>query len=708
MRFVRLKYAAILLGAMTIALSGIAQTQNPAARTSQQNYKQQSKDKDKTQEPTEFFGKGSEAGAEQVPDSVKKKERVKRPLESYFFSDTVRSQRLISWNINTSTNEIRLINVDTMQTGFQLQYPYLQDQTGDAYLGNLGGASVPLSYFRRTESHRTTFTNAYDSYLKRTEDVRFFNVKKPFTQLGYIMAGQTAKLEEDFTATHAQSVTPELGFNLDYHSRGARGVYAWQTSRNKSLSMAMQYTGKRYTMHAGYVYNMLSLRENGGLIDDRDVKDSILNYDLPSTIPMKLKDARNLIKNNSYFFSQSFGIPFHRITDEDFTIGKYPAVFIGHEFEYNRWWRKYTDTYTGSYYSNYIDKTSASYYDNWFINPTATRDSTFESSIENRVYVQIQPWNRNGVIGVINAGFGADAEHFYQFGLDQYLNGNRKGVNKMSYYAYGSVDGRIKKYFDWQADLRVHPFGYRAGEASIGGSAKASVFAKGKPISLSGYFRYSHTSPGYWEQQYYSNHFIWDNNFGFEDETRFGVGLDMPIAGLSFGFDQSVITGKIYYDENCLPQQHSKAVSLSSFYLREDLALRNVHLNHRVQVQMSSDQTVVPVPLVSAYLSYFYEFNVVKGVLKLQVGIDGHYNTPYYGFGYNPGIAQFYNQRTTKVGNYVYLDAFVTAKWKRMRILLKYQHWNENLWGRREYFTVAHYPLNPGIFKVGISWTFYD
>ena len=25
-----------------------------------------------------------------------------------------------------------------------------------------------------------------------------------------------------------------------------------------------------------------------------------------------------------------------------------------------------------------------------------------------------------------------------------------------------------------------------------------------------------------------------------------------------------------------------------------------------------------------------------------------------------------------------------------------------------EYFSVAKYPLNPGMFKIGLSWAFYD
>jgi hypothetical protein len=51
---------------------------------------------------------------------------------------------------------------------------------------------------------------------------------------------------------------------------------------------------------------------------------------------------------------------------------------------------------------------------------------------------------------------------------------------------------------------------------------------------------------------------------------------------------------------------------------------------------------------------------------------------------------------------------FLTAKWTRMRIFIKYQHINCGLFGNNQYFAVAGYPLNPGMFKFGLSWAFYD
>ena len=157
-----------------------------------------------------------------------------------------------------------------------------------------------------------------------------------------------------------------------------------------------------------------------------------------------------------------------------------------------------------------------------------------------------------------------------------------------------------------------------------------------------------------------------------------------------------------------MPAQYGETVTVSGLYAQKDFRFGGLHLNHRVLYQYSSAEEVVPVPAISAYLSYYFEFNVVKNVLRLQLGLDGRYNTSYYAFGYNPATAQFYNQREKKLGNYPMIDVFAAAKWKRMRILIKMQHLNENMFGDRNYFTVLHYPQNPRMFKLGVSWSFYD
>ena len=228
-----------------------------------------------------------------------------------------------------------------------------------------------------------------------------------------------------------------------------------------------------------------------------------------------------------------------------------------------------------------------------------------------------------------------------------------------------------------------------------------------KPLE-SYFFSDSVRSPNYWQENLFSNHYIWSTPLGKEDETRFEVKFSIPDFAFEAGAWQGVVSDKIYYDAYSQITQQGGNVSLTSVYARKDFRLGGLHLDNRVLLQWSTNQEVAPVPLLSAFLSYYYEFWVVRDVLRLQIGLDGRYNTRYYAPGYNPALSAFYNQREVEVGNYPYVDAFVMGKWKRMRIFLKYQHVNKGLFGNGEYFSAANYPLNPGMFKIGISWGFYD
>jgi hypothetical protein len=654
----------------------------------------------------------SEEGA--VADTTKKKERrPKQPLESYFFPDSVRGRQNMRWTVSPYVNEIDIGSIDTLQQDFQIQFPFQKKGVGSAYLGNLGAPSYYLSYFDRQRSRDHSFANPWSVYLRTAENMPFYNVKLPFTQLNYAWAGQKSRQEEDFGVIHAQNYSPQTGFNIDYKSFGTKGIYTWQATRDKTLSMAFSHTGKRYTIHAGYIYNSIYNRENGGIISDDEILVNIKEYQVSTNIPMMMSDPKNWVKNNSYFVTQSYGIPLRRVTEEDFTIADRPAVFVGHTLQYDRWVRKYQDTYSGTLHPELGNtNNSLPYYDKWYFNPTESRDSLFEGKLSNRVFVQIQPWDRGGVIGVINGGFGVDVLRYYQFNIKDYMAGSTKAHSETAYYAYASIRGRMGKYFDYTGDFKLHPFGYQGGDLEAGGAVSARVYIKGQPLSLSGRLRFTSLEPSWWEQNFNSNHYRGSNSFIKENETRLQVTLAAPQWGFELSGFQSVLGNKIYYGEDYLPAQAADVISVTGLYLREDMRVgiksSSLNLNHRAMLQWSTNQKVIPVPMFSAYLSYFFEFNVVKNVLRLQVGVDGRFNTSYYAQGYNPGTAQFYNQREKQVGDYVWMDVFVNAKWKRMRILLKFQHLNDDLFGGRNYFSVLHYPMNQRIFKIGVSWNFYD
>ncbi len=666
-------------------------------------------------EEMQFDEEGNPIRPEQ--DSTK---RERKPLESYFFDDSTRTNVMFAWNVSMMRNEINMIDIDTAINSLQMSYPFLRNGVGDAYQGNMGGASIPLSYFDRPGHRDFAFARAFDAYTIKPETARFFNVKLPFTHFSYYSSGNTSNYEEGFYLTHAQNISPSTGFNLDYRSQGTKGFYAWSRAREKNLSIAFSHTGKKYSLHSGYIYNMTDNQENGGVVSDLVI--TVEREELPINTTFKLTDARNRLKSNTFYLVQSYGFPLSRMAEDEMTIAESSSVFVGHSMTYTRWHKVYTDSREGTIYDMPVPtvedpeamENDIPFYRNWYIDNNVTRDSIAESLFQNRAFVQFQPFDREGIVGLIDAGVGIDVHKYYALSPGDYITASRDGVGRTDIYAYGAISGKFRNYIDWGADLRFDPVGDRSGDLEIGARASMSAFIKGRPVTLSGRFRMERRSPVYWMEQMTSNHFVWSRSWNKETETRIDVRLRIPSWALEIGGSQSVVTDKVYYDADALPNQLVGAVSVTGLYAEKVFRLGGLHLENRVLLQWSTEEKVIPVPLASAYLSWYYEFVVArsrttgKEALRAQIGVDGRYNTKYYAFGYMPATAQFYNQREKELGEYPVLDFFIAAKWKRMRLLLKFEHLNENMFGSRDYFTLLHYPLKKRVFKIGFSWAFYD
>ena len=662
-------------------------------------------------------GMEGEEGMEQTDSTDTRKKRERRPLESYYFNDTTRALYNWKWNVDRYYNRVNIMPLDTTLADWRTDYVFYRKGVGDMALGGLGQSSQPVNWFDRNQDRDFTFARSYDAYTARLENVPFYNGKSALTNMTYLESGQKRYREEHFELVHSQNINPSTSANVSYKARSTMGRYDWQRTKNHALSVGVAHTGKRYSIHAAYMNNMVDTRENGGVVGEWAIADTV--FEMPSGVPMRLasSEAHNKYRNNAVFVKQAIAIPLERVTEYDFSVADLSAIYVGHQFEYNSWSKVYTDK-RGTYSNergNYNKETgewesedNLSYYDDWFISPETTRDSISERLISNKLFVQVQPWDRYGAISTIDGGVGYDIHTYSYLRLQDYVRGDMTRDKRSSWYIYGAASGMIKRYADWRADAKYHPSGYRGGDLSAGGEITLRAFIREHPLILTGRFRYELRSPGYWHENLFSNHYVWFNSFDKESETRFEVNFSVPDIALEVGAWQGVMTNMIYYGNDCRVAQNPGTVSLTSLYARKDFRFAGFHLDHRALVQISSDEHVLPVPTFSAYLSYYYEFWVVRDVLRVQVGLDGRFNTAYYAPGYNPALSAFYNQREVKIGNYPYLDAFVSAKWKRMRILLKLQHLNQNLFGNGEYFQVARYPLNPRMFKFGISWSFYD
>ena len=203
-------------------------------------------------------GDGTTGGDPNAPngqnqqDSTKKK-RIKKPLESYYFNDSIRALPNFEWNVSRDYNTVKVMPIDTTLADWRLDYPFYRKGVGDMTIGSLGQASQPTNYFERPDEFDFTFTKPYYVYNYTTENVPFYNSKKPYMNMTYRESGQKRYREEDFAITLAQNVNPSTGFNVNYKARGTKGKYDWSRTKNHNLSLAGSHTGKRYSVHAAYV-----------------------------------------------------------------------------------------------------------------------------------------------------------------------------------------------------------------------------------------------------------------------------------------------------------------------------------------------------------------------------------------------------------------------------------------------------------------------
>ncbi len=633
-----------------------------------------------------------------IKDSI----RAAKPriLESYIIPDSLKYKRIILWNYDSHFNRITgMLKQDTTFDGNFHFLPFMKKDVGATYLGVSGSAAQSLNYFLREKSDFFTAFDPYIPYSYTKETHPFYNVKTPHTELAYrgTILAERAKEESNIRFMTTQNISPELNITILYERYGGKGILNKESTDDRTFSLTSNYLGKRYVVHAGYIFQSVKREENGGVTDDTMVLDTTIN---PRAIDYNLKTAYNRLKRNSLFFTHSYAIPIRLSKKDTLNNSRGTVAYIGHSFEYATYYRKYTDAIDLS------DEVGRNYYNNrFFINSLESNDSTRLNLIENRFFIRLQPWAIDGIISKLDGGIGHQFMSYYTFRPDQYIGGVQSSIYN-NVYAYFGASGQFRKYLLWEGTGKMNLTGYNAGDFSINAKVRLSVYPVKEGIHLTGKLKIASTTPDLFNSYYYSNHFFWDNNFGKSTETRVEAFLDIPKVKLQAFFGYSLLNNYIYYNNLGDATQSGSLLNVMSASVKLDFRLWKLHFNNRVLLQLSSEQDVMPLPLLSANLRYFFQFNLVKNVMTVQLGADVIYHTKYFAPSYNPALGQFHTQNERKMGATPYIDPFVNIQWKKASIFVKYMNIAQG-WPNGDYFSANHYTMPVKAIQFGINWPFY-
>ena len=230
-----------------------------------------------------------------------------RVLETGFVPDSLYYKRILSWNTGPYINEYRHMHMDTTFNDWFTEYPFYKEDLDAVYLGTVGSAVQNVNFFRRRELDRFKAYAPYITYSHVPENMPFYNVKAPYTELAYwgtIFAFKD-KEETNVRFLHTQNITPELNLAVLYQGWKALGMLENEKTVNNSLEVSANYLGRNYIAHAGLIHHNITRQENGGIQDSYMVRDTTVDA---KTIAVNLQDAQNKLSRNTFFIDHSYNI----------------------------------------------------------------------------------------------------------------------------------------------------------------------------------------------------------------------------------------------------------------------------------------------------------------------------------------------------------------------------------------------------------------
>lgn len=679
-------------------------------------------------------------------------EATPRILETFAIPDTMLYKRIITWKEDRRFHDFKGLREQVSDTSYNrnfYDYPFMKEDINASWLGIAGSPVQFYNYFKRQEEDNAIFYAPYQTWSFSPETLPQFNTKTPYTELCYwgtLFANQD-KEESNIRVLTTQNFTPRLNMLLYYHNFKGNGMLKREDTGNRTFSAATNYLGDRYLMHAGFIYNKIERSENGGLIDPAWIRDTTVDA---REIDVYLRDASNNIRKRTVFLDQSYRIPFTFLDkevraerkaarleaarrDSIMTSGDSTAIaaylakeeaeiktadetaadtlmtdittaFIGHSSEWSVFKKTYTDNITD-------EAGKAFYHDRFYLNPTHSMDSMRVMKLENRVFIRLQPWSDDAIVSKVDVGIGDKLLNYYSFSPESYLTGPRN-VPLNSVYLYAGAKGQYRNYFTWNANGDYTFAGHEVNDFGIEGNITANFYPfrrhRYSPVTLKGHFETSLREPDYYEQHIYTNHFRWDNDFGKISKTKVQASVSIPRWKLDASFGYALLSNNIYYDTLGVVRQNTKPMSVLTAELRKDFKLGPVHLDHKAMFQLSSDEDVMPLPMLALNFRYYVQFDVVKNVMQMQIGANALYTTRWYAPAYNPVLGVFHNQTDEKYGNCPYIDIFVNIQWKRVSLFVKGVNINMG-WPNKsaDYFTADGYISSQRAVKFGITWPFW-
>ena len=677
--------------------------------------------------------------------------------------------KLYMWKLSETLGNRTIVPADTLALNFQ-NTNLVGGMTGEYnFLGNLGSPRLSRIFFNRQDDEPTLFMAPYSSFFVRPDQVFFTNSNVPYTNLTYYKAGNKVNGEERFKSYFSVNVNKRLAFGFNFDYLYGRGYYANQSTSHFNAGLFGSYIGERYQIQAVYNNFFMKMNENGGIANDGYITrpdtmaEGKKEYS-STTIPVKMEQTSNRNKDFYVYLTQRYRLGFKRRVlkeeaqnnsvqqrfspaapttsiassiapadslatdslatdslpannlamgdnlsldslnsnhalpeDTNFVEEFVPVTSFIHTFKIERARHKYQSVSTPDE-NAYYNKQGVS------------RDSTTAFSVKNVFGIALlEGFNRYAKAGLT----GYISHKFSRYDL---MNADSMTVDRFTeqeIYVGGELAKRQGKTLHYSIDGEVGIMDKAMGQFRVNGNMDLNFRLWKDTVNLIIRGFVKNTLPSFYMRHYHSNLHVWDNdNMEKEFRTRVEGELNIDRWGTNLRAGVENVKNYTYLNQKAVPEQNSGNIQILSATLKQNFRAGIFHLDNEVTWQKSSNETVLPLPQISVYSNLYLLTKLAKKVLTVQLGADVRYFTKYNAPAYTPSIQQFHLQPENdqvEIGGYPIVNVYAQPPMllKRPRLFAMYSHVNQGM-GTRNSFLVPHYPINPNLLRIGVSWNFYD
>ncbi len=578
----------------------------------------------------------------------------------------------------------------TLSIQKEYKYNYLRKDNFELIaFSNIGQTYNSLSTdFQNTETTPQFGARAKHFNYMEIEDINYYHVPTPLTELLYKTAFEQGQLLDAFFTTN---VSKQFNFSIAYKGLRSLGKYQHILSSTGNFRFTSNYItkNKRYQARAQIVMQDILNQENGGLTDE-----GVANFELGeeefmdrSVFAPNFENAENILKGKRFHLEHQYDIfrQMDSLTHNRLSVGN----VISFEDKYYQFVQTAQSDYFGEAFrqSNLKDRvTLEDFYNRFFLN------------------------YKNKTLGEV--AFNADYRN-YNYGYNSLvILDNQTIINRLKgdIITLGGMYKNKIGQFDVQGELGVNIAGDFEGNFL---NAEAS-YRFTEDISFEGAFNTSSRAPNYnWllYQSDYTN-YNWDNSQNYDNVNTQQLAFTLSSQKLAnVSFDYNTVTNYTYFAKddanNVKPFQSAGTINYLRLKLNREITYGKFALDNTIMYQnVLNGDDILNVPQILTRNTLYFSDHLFKKALFLQTGITFNYFTTYNMNAYDPLLAEFYVQNQTELGGFPRLDFFLNAKIRQTRIYLKAEHFNSAFTGYN-YYSAPNYPYRDFAVRFGLVWNFF-